>query len=106
MTNESDTWGTQNKIRRASVVREMTTLTPPTTMFAHFALELNDLLCPEITAVLGTMSIPDPLNATDAKEALDYFLAAGFDKIDTAILYQGGATEATLGEGAATRSAL
>eukprot|EP00752_Nemacystus_decipiens_P002716 g2536.t1 len=51
-----------------------------------------------IPAVLGTMSIPDPLDAIAAQEALDYFLAAGFDEIDTAILYQGGATEATLGE--------
>ena len=50
-----------------------------------------------IPAVLGTMSIPDPLDAVAAQEALDYFLAAGFDEIDTAILYQGGATEATLG---------
>lgn len=44
------------------------------------------------------MSIPDPMNAATAREALEYFLAAGFDRIDTAILYQDGATEATLGE--------
>ncbi|CAM9971771.1 unnamed protein product [Hapterophycus canaliculatus] len=44
------------------------------------------------------MSIPEPLGAADAKEALEYFLAAGFDEIDTAILYQDGKTEETLGE--------
>ncbi|CAN0346786.1 unnamed protein product [Ascophyllum nodosum] len=53
---------------------------------------------PRISAVLGTMSIPDPLDADAASEALDYFYAAGFDKIDTAILYQSGMTEATLGK--------
>ncbi|CAM9764768.1 unnamed protein product [Ascophyllum nodosum] len=53
---------------------------------------------PRIPAVLGTMSIPDPLDTDAAREALDYFYAAGFDKIDTAILYQNGMTEATLGE--------
>lgn len=51
-----------------------------------------------VSAVFGTMSIPDPLDAAAAREALDYFFAAGFDKIDTAIIYQGGATEATLGK--------
>lgn len=44
------------------------------------------------------MSIPDPLDAGAAREALDYFHAAGFNKVDTAILYQGGKTEVTLGE--------
>lgn len=47
--------------------------------------------------MFGTMSIPDPLDAAAAREALDYFFAAGFDKIDTAIIYQGGTTETTLG---------
>lgn len=47
---------------------------------------------------MGTMSIPNPLGAAAAQEALDYFSAAGFDEIDSAILYQEGATEATLGE--------
>ncbi|CBJ32468.1 conserved unknown protein [Ectocarpus siliculosus] len=51
-----------------------------------------------IPAVLGTMSIPEPLDTAAAREALEYFHAAGFDEIDTAILYQGGATETTLGE--------
>lgn len=53
---------------------------------------------PKIRAVLGTMSIPDPLDVEPAREALEYFLAAGFDQIDTAILYQAGATEASLGK--------
>lgn len=51
----------------------------------------------KIPAVFGTMSIPEPLGAADAKEALEYFLAAGFNEIDTAILYQDGKTEETLG---------
>lgn len=52
---------------------------------------------PSIPAVLGTMSIPEPLDTATAREALEYFHAAGFDEIDTAILYQDGATETTLG---------
>ncbi|CAM9737568.1 unnamed protein product [Ectocarpus sp. 4 AP-2014] len=44
------------------------------------------------------MSIPEPLDTAAAREALEYFHAAGFDEIDTAILYQDGATETTLGE--------
>lgn len=44
------------------------------------------------------MSIPSPLGAAATREALDYFLAAGFDQIDTAIMYQGGKSESTLGE--------
>lgn len=52
---------------------------------------------PSIPAVLGTMSIPEPLDTVAAREALEYFHAAGFDEIDTAILYQDGATETTLG---------
>lgn len=44
------------------------------------------------------MSMPDPLSVPLAREALDYFLAAGYDEVDTAILYQGGKTEVTLGE--------
>lgn len=50
-----------------------------------------------IPAVLGANTIPDPLDKAAAQEALKYFLAAGFDEIDTAILYQEGATTATLG---------
>lgn len=50
------------------------------------------------------MSIPDPLDVATAREALDYFFAAGFDKIDTAIIYQGGATEVTLGEHVCTKN--
>lgn len=52
---------------------------------------------PTVRAVFGTMSIPDPLKPDAARESLEYFLAAGFDEIDTAILYQEGATEETLG---------
>lgn len=48
--------------------------------------------------MLGTMSIPDPLDTAAARESLDYFAAAGFDEIDTAPLYQAGLTERTLGE--------
>lgn len=50
-----------------------------------------------IPAVLGANTIPEPLDKAAAQEALEYFLAAGFDEIDTAILYQAGATAATLG---------
>ena len=52
----------------------------------------------KVTTVLGTMSIPNPLNAAATREALDYFKAAGFDEVDTATMYQGGLTESTLGE--------
>ncbi|CAM9231442.1 unnamed protein product [Ectocarpus sp. 12 AP-2014] len=51
-----------------------------------------------VATVLGTMSIPAPLDAEATREALDYFAARGFDQIDTAIMYQGGKSEATLGE--------
>lgn len=44
------------------------------------------------------MSIPDPMDEVAAREALDYFYAAGFNEVDTAILYQGGKTEAALGK--------
>lgn len=44
------------------------------------------------------MSIPGQLDMAGARESLEYFLAAGFDRIDSAILYQGGKTEITLGE--------
>lgn len=52
----------------------------------------------KIPAIFGSMSVPEPLNAVAAREALDYFLSAGFDQIDSAILYQEGRTDATLGE--------
>lgn len=45
------------------------------------------------------MSIPNPLDAPATREALDYFAAAGFDEVDTAIMYQGGNSERSLGEG-------
>lgn len=51
-----------------------------------------------VATVLGTMSIPVPLDAAATREALDYFAAAGFDEIDTAIMYQGGKSENALGE--------
>lgn len=44
------------------------------------------------------MSIPNPLDAQATCEALDYFAAAGFNDVDTAIMYQGGKSESTLGE--------
>lgn len=44
------------------------------------------------------MGIPDPMGASAARDALDYFHAAGFNRVDTAILYQEGKTEATLGK--------
>lgn len=48
--------------------------------------------------MLGTMNIPNPLDEGAARQALEYFSAAGFDEIDTAIMYQGGKTETTLGK--------
>ncbi len=51
-----------------------------------------------MTTVLGTMSIPNPLDAPATREALDYFAEAGFKDIDTAIMYQGGKSEGALGE--------
>lgn len=50
-----------------------------------------------MTTVLGTMSIPNPLDAPATREALDYFAKAGFKDIDTAIMYQGGKSEGALG---------
>lgn len=44
------------------------------------------------------MGIPDPMGASAACDALDYFHAAGFNRVDTAILYQEGKTEVTLGK--------
>lgn len=43
------------------------------------------------------MSIPAPLDAEATRESLDYFAARGFNQIDTAIMYQGGKSEAALG---------
>ncbi|CAB1096993.1 unnamed protein product [Ectocarpus sp. CCAP 1310/34] len=57
----------------------------------------NDAASTRVATVLGTMSIPAPLDAEATREALDYFAARGFDQIDTAIMYQGGKSEATLG---------
>eukprot|EP00904_Undaria_pinnatifida_P003317 jgi/Undpi1/12987/HiC_scaffold_7.g02651.m1 len=51
-----------------------------------------------VATVLGTMNIPNPLDEGAARQALEYFSAAGFDEIDTAIMYQGGKTETTLGD--------
>lgn len=51
-----------------------------------------------MATVMGTMSIPNPLHASATREALDYFKASGFDQIDTAIMYQGGLAESTLGK--------
>ncbi|CAM9765046.1 unnamed protein product [Ascophyllum nodosum] len=68
---------------------------------AHATVErtAKDATTPaKVTTVLGTMSIPNPLNAAATREALDYFKAAGFDEVDTATMYQGGLTESTLGE--------
>lgn len=44
------------------------------------------------------MSIPNPLDEASTREAVNYFRAAGFDQVDTAIMYQGGKSEVTLGE--------
>ncbi|CAM9772114.1 unnamed protein product [Choristocarpus tenellus] len=44
------------------------------------------------------MSIPNPLDAISTKATLDEFREAGHQEIDTAIMYQGGKAEATLGE--------
>lgn len=44
------------------------------------------------------MSIPSPLDPAATREALDYFAKAGFEDIDTAIMYQGGKSEGALGE--------
>lgn len=54
---------------------------------------------PRVSTVLGTMTIPNPLGKDATREALDYFLAAGYDEIDTALIYQEGKTEVTLGKG-------
>ena len=51
-----------------------------------------------VATVLGTMSIPNPLDVPATREALDYFTKAGFEEIDTAIMYQGGKSEGALGE--------
>lgn len=51
-----------------------------------------------VATVLGTMSIPNPLDVPATREALDYFAKAGFEDIDTAIMYQGGKSEGALGE--------
>ncbi|CAM9475110.1 unnamed protein product, partial [Sphacelaria rigidula] len=51
-----------------------------------------------VSAVLGTMSIPGQLDIAGARESLEYFLDAGFDMVDSAIIYQGGKTEMALGE--------
>lgn len=51
-----------------------------------------------VATVLGTMSIPNPLDVSATREALDYFAKAGFEDIDTAIMYQGGKSEGALGE--------
>lgn len=58
----------------------------------------------KIPAVLGTVTTPNPLDVSTTKEALEYFRAAGFDEVDTALLYQVGQTEATLGAPTATCS--
>lgn len=44
------------------------------------------------------MSIPNPLDEGATRQALQYFSAAGFEEIDTAIMYQGGKSETTLGD--------
>ncbi|KAG5176149.1 aldo-keto reductase family 7, member A2 [Tribonema minus] len=44
------------------------------------------------------MGIPSPMTKELASEALQIFKAAGHSDLDTAIMYQGGQTEVTLGE--------
>lgn len=51
-----------------------------------------------VKVILGTMTIPAPLTKELAREALELFAARGHNEVDTAIMYQGGNSEATLGE--------
>lgn len=44
------------------------------------------------------MSIPNPLDEASTRQAVEYFQQKGFDQVDTAIMYQGGKAEVTLGE--------
>lgn len=44
------------------------------------------------------MSIPNPLDEASTRQAVEYFRQKGFDQVDTAIMYQGGKSEVTLGE--------
>lgn len=43
------------------------------------------------------MAVPNLLDAAATRESLQYFLDAGFDEVDTSILYEKSGTEATLG---------
>lgn len=51
-----------------------------------------------VRTVLGTMSIPQQLDLEDTVRALEVFREAGHIEVDTAIMYEGGQTEKTLGE--------
>ena len=48
--------------------------------------------------VLGTMSIPHQLDLGNTVQALEVFRRAGHVEVDTAIMYEDGLTERTLGE--------
>lgn len=50
-----------------------------------------------VRAVFGTMCVPNLLGAAATRESMEYFLNAGFDEVDTSILYEKARTEATLG---------
>ncbi len=52
---------------------------------------------PTVQAVFGTMSVPNLLDAAATRESMEYFLNAGFDEVDTSILYEKAGTEETLG---------
>ena len=51
-----------------------------------------------VGTVLGTMSIPHQLDLQATVQALEVFRATGHAEVDTAIMYEGGETEKTLGE--------
>lgn len=51
-----------------------------------------------VGTVLGTMSIPQQLDLQGTVKALQVFKAAGHTEVDTAIMYERGQTEKTLGE--------
>lgn len=73
-------------------------LRPPSPPTIPFIVGAPTFSSQRIPVVLGTVSIPVQMDAEAALEALDYFHAAGFNEVDTAILYEGGKTEVTLGK--------
>jgi len=51
-----------------------------------------------VRTVLGTMAIGGPLDTQKTKIVLKHFKSHGFSELDTALMYQGGKSEKTLGE--------